>query len=336
MVVVEAATEIATLRSAASPEGLNFMTGPGRGQRHQLRQTGADVAAIADFLAALQAEQGVAGNTVAAYGRDLRDLAARLRTRGRSVLETGADDIVDWIEVLRQAGRRSSTIARRLAAARGFFRYLAQDGRIRNDPTEHIERPRLPRPLPKTLSRQATAALVESPDVGTSRGLRDRALLELLYASGLRASECLGLAPGDVNLNAGYVQCVGKARKERMVPVGEEALAWIRRYLAEARPRLLRGRRDSGHLFLSPRGAPLSRQALWQIVRRAARAAGIRARVSPHTLRHCFASHLLEGGADLRAVQTMLGHADIGTTQIYTHLPSAAVRKIYRDAHPRA
>jgi integrase/recombinase XerD len=294
-----------------------------------------DEAVIAEFLAALQAEQGVARNTVGAYGRDLRDLAARLRRSRRSLLEAGADDIVDWMEALRRAGRKSSTVARRLAAARGFFRHLGQEGRIPRDPTEHIERPRLPRPLPRTLSRQAAAALVEAPDVTTPRGLRDRAALELLYASGLRASECLGLALGDVNLNAGYVQCVGKASKERMVPVGEEALAWIRRYLAEARPRLLRARRDSGRLFLGPSGGSLTRQALWQIVRRAARAAGIRARVSPHTLRHCFASHLLEGGADLRAVQTMLGHADIGTTQIYTHLPSATIRRIYRSAHPR-
>src|SRR5262249_47896264 len=163
----------------------------------------------------------------------------------------------DWMDALRKAGRKSSTVARRLTAARGFFRHLDQEGQLRGDPTEHIERPRLPRPLPKALSPKAAAALVESPDISTSRGLRDRALLELLYASGLRATECLSLASGDVNLNAGYVQCVGKARKERIVPVGEEALVWIRRYLSEARPRLLRGRRDSGRLFLSPRGGGL-------------------------------------------------------------------------------
>jgi integrase/recombinase XerD len=292
--------------------------------------------AIADFLAALQSEQGASRNTVAAYGRDLRDLAARLRRAGRSLADASPEDVIDWMEALRKAGRRPSTVARRLAAARGFFRHLGQEGQARQDPTEHIERPRLPRPLPKTLSPQAAAALVESPDVSTPRGLRDRALFELLYASGLRATECLGLATGDVNLNAGYVQCVGKARKERIVPVGEEALVWIRRYLSEARPRLLRGRRDSGRLFLSPRGGGLTRQALWKMIRRAARTAGIRGRVSPHTLRHCFASHLLEGGADLRAVQTMLGHADISTTQIYTHLPSAAIQAMYRKFHPRA
>jgi integrase/recombinase XerD len=292
--------------------------------------------AIADFLAALQSEQGVSRNTVAAYRRDLQDLATRLRREGRALADASPDDIIDWMDALRKAGRRPSTVARRLAAVRGFFRHLGREGQIRQDPTEHIERPSSPRPLPKTLAPQAAAALVESPDVSTPRGLRDRALLELLYASGLRATECLSLASGDVNLNAGYVQCVGKARKERIVPVGEEALAWIRRYLSEVRPRFLRGRRDAGRLFLSPRGSGLTRQALWQIVRRAARTAGIRARVSPHTLRHCFASHLLEGGADLRAVQTMLGHADISTTQIYTHLPSATIRTMYRKFHPRA
>ena len=271
-----------------------------------------------------------------AYRRDLRDLAARLRRAGRSLAEASADDIIDWMEALRKAGRKPSTVGRRLAAARGFFRHLGQEGKSHQDPTEHIERPRLPRPLPKTLSPRAAAALVETPDVSTPRGLRDRALLELLYASGLRATECLTLASGDVNLSAGYVQCVGKARKERIVPVGEEALAWIRRYVSEVRPRVLRGRRDTGRLFLSPRGGALTRQALWCIIRRAARTAGIRARVSPHVLRHCFASHLLEGGADLRAVQTMLGHADISTTQIYTHLPSATIRAMYRKFHPRA
>ena len=295
-----------------------------------------DESAIADFLAALQAEQGVSHNTVAAYRRDLRDLSARLARRGRALLTASAEDVVDWMEALRKAGRKPSTIARRLAAARAFFRHLADDGYTGRDPTEHIEQPRLSRPLPRMLSPEATAALIETPGVATARGLRDRALLELLYASGLRATECLTLAVGDVNLTAGYVQCLGKARKERMVPVGEEALVWIRRYLAEARPRLLRGRRDPGRLFVSPRGGGLTRQALWQIVRRAARAAGIRTRVSPHTLRHCFASHLLEGGADLRAVQTMLGHADISTTQIYTHLPSATVRRMYQASHPRA
>src|SRR5262245_52431832 len=314
------------------PARLDVMAPP----RRSRGETAVDDPLLDDFLAALQSEQGASHNTVAAYRRDLRDLAARLSRVRRSLAEASADDIIDWMESMRKAGRRPATIGRRLAAARGFFRHLGQEGTRRRDPTEHIERPRSPRPLPKTLSPRAAAALVESPDVSTPRGLRDRALLELLYASGLRATECLTLASGDVNLNAGYVQCMGKARKERSVPVGEEALGWIRRYLSEVRPRILRGRRDSGRLFLSPRGGPLTRQALWYIVRRAARAAGVRSRVSPHTLRHCFASHLLEGGADLRAVQTMLGHGDIGTQQIYTHLTSATIRARYTKYLHRA
>src|SRR5262245_21992641 len=226
-----------------------------------------DDPAIADFLAALQSEQGAAHNTVAADRRDPREPAVRLRRANRSLAEASAEDVIAWMEALQKAGRKSSTVARRLAAARGFFRHLGQNGTRRGDPTEHIERPRPPRPLPKTLSPQAAAALVESPDVSSPRGLRDRALLELLYASGLRATECLTLAMGDVNLSAGYVQCMGKARKERIVPVGEEALAWIRRYLSEVRPRALRGRRDPGRLFLSPRGGALTRQALWYAIR---------------------------------------------------------------------
>jgi integrase/recombinase XerD len=176
---------------------------------------------------------------------------------------------------------------------------------------------------------------VEAPDVRRPRGVRDRALLELLYATGLRASECLDLRLEDLNRTAGYVICTGKGRKQRLVPVGAQALGWIERYLGDVRPRWTR-RRDAGRLFVGPRGGPLSRQMLWCVVRRAAAAAGVRRRVSPHTLRHSFASHLLEGGADLHSVQTILGHADIGTTQIYTHLPGAALKRMYDRFHPRA
>ena len=292
--------------------------------------------ALEDFLATLSAERNASRHTLDAYRRDIRDFLALLARRRVSAATAGPDDVVAWLERQRRAGRKASTIARRMAALRGFYAHQLRERALTRDPTEHIEQPRLSRPLPKTLSREAVAALVEAPDVATARGLRDRALLELLYASGLRASECLALRLGDVNRNAGYVQCVGKGRKERIAPVGAEALAWLERYLGHARPTLLGAGRDSPLLFVSPRGRALSRQALWQIVLRAARRAGLRQRVSPHTLRHCFASHLLEGGADLRAVQTMLGHADITTTQIYTHLPSAAIRRMYDRFHPRA
>jgi integrase/recombinase XerD len=206
---------------------------------------------------------------------------------------------------------------------------------VTRDPTEHLESPRPPRRLPRTLSIEDATALVESPDTARGEGLRDRALLELLYASGMRASEVLSLRHEDLNLTAGYVTCTGKGSRQRLVPVGAQALRWVRRYLDARRTSSLE-RLDPGTIFLNRSGRPLSRQGLWVILKRSARRAGLRASVSPHTLRHSFASHLLERGADLRSVQAMLGHADISTTQIYTHLPSTVVRDMYRKFHPRA
>jgi len=290
---------------------------------------------VDEFLASLQTEQGVSRHTLAAYRRDVADFVAFLQRRRRSLAQASADDVVTYLERLKGRGLKPASLARRLSAVRSFARHLLREGHVRRDPTEHVERPRSGRPLPRTLSRDGAAKLVESPDVSTSAGVRDRALLELLYATGMRASECLGLSLDDVNLNTGYVICTGKGRKQRLVPLGGEAAAWVTRYLSESRPRDTR-RRDCGRLFVNPRGGPLSRQSLWIIVRRAARSVGLTRRVSPHVLRHSFASHLLEGGADLRSVQAMLGHADIGTTQIYTHLPSATVRRMYDQFHPRA
>jgi integrase/recombinase XerD len=294
--------------------------------------------ALAGFLAALSAEHNASRHTLDAYRRDVRDFLRVLGTRRRSLDGARAADVLAWMERQRRAGRKPSTIARRLAALRGLYAHLVREGAVAENPTEHLEQPRRSRPLPRTLSPEAVTALVEAPDVSTPRGVRDRALLELLYACGLRATEALTLRMADLNPRAGYVQCSGKGRKERLVPVGGEALAWVERYLTEARPRLAAARAASSSplLFVGPRGRPLTRQSLWQIVLRAARRAGLRQRVSPHTLRHCFASHLLQGGADLRAVQMMLGHADISTTQIYTHLPSAAIRRMYDRFHPRA
>jgi integrase/recombinase XerD len=294
--------------------------------------------ALDDFLAALSAERNASRHTLDAYRRDVRDFLRVLAPRRRRLNAAGPDDVLAWMERQRRAGRKPATIARRLAALRGLYAHLLREGAVSDNPTEHLEQPRRARPLPRTLSREAVVALLEAPDVATPLGLRDRALLELLYACGLRATEALALRIADINRRAGYVQCSGKGRKERLVPVGAEALAWIERYLTDSRPRLAAARRapSSPLLFVGPRGRPLTRQSLWQIVLRAARRAGLRQHVSPHTLRHCFASHLLEGGADLRAVQMMLGHADISTTQIYTHLPSAALRRMYDRFHPRA
>ena len=289
---------------------------------------------VAEYLGTLQAEQGASRNTLAAYRRDLRDFHGFLGAR-RRLADIGPDEIVAYVERLRQRGLKPASVARRLSALRGFYRHLVREGDLPRDPTEHVDLPRPSRPLPKALSKSDALALVECPDLSRPRGVRDRALLELLYATGMRASECLGLRLDDLNLTAGYVVCTGKGSKQRLVPVGAEALARVRVYLRDVRPLYTR-RRDAGRLFLNPRGGALSRQSLWTIVRGAATTAGIRTRVSPHVLRHSFASHLLEGGADLRSVQVMLGHADIATTQIYTHLPTSALRRMYERFHPRA
>jgi len=289
---------------------------------------------IPTYLATLQTEHGASPHTLAAYRHDLADFLAFLGRR-RSLSAATPDDVVAYLGALRGRGLNAGSLARRLSSLRGLYRHLVRDAGLSRDPTELIERPRLSRPLPKTLSREAATTLVEGPDVATVRGLRDRTLLEVLYATGMRASECLGLSLEDLNLSAGYVVCTGKGGKQRLVPVGAEAMEWTRRYLREVRPLHTR-RRDSGRLFVNPRGGPLSRQSLWTLVRRAAAGAGLKRRVSPHMLRHSFASHLLEGGADLRSVQAMLGHADISTTQIYTHLPTSALKRMYHAFHPRA
>jgi integrase/recombinase XerD len=290
---------------------------------------------VVEYLGALQAERGATRNTLSAYRSDLTDFTQFLNAQHRSLRRASPDDIVGYLERLRTRGLRPASVARRISALRGLYKHLVREGELRRDPTENLEAPRRTRSLPRTLSREVVAALIESPDLKEPRGVRDRSVLELLYATGMRASECLGLTLDDVNLSAGYVVCMGKGRKQRLVPVGGEAAQWVSRYLRDVRPLYTRVR-DSGRLFVNPRGGRLSRQSLWTIVRHAAVRAGLRQRISPHVLRHSFASHLLEGGADLRSIQAMLGHADIATTQIYTHLPSATLLTMYRRFHPRA
>jgi integrase/recombinase XerD len=291
--------------------------------------------AVREFCAALQTERGASPHTLDAYRRDLAGFAAFLGRRRRSVATARVGDLSDYLEDLRRHGLGARSAARHLSAVRSFYRFLLTSGEIRRDPTEHLESPHPPRRLPRTLSIEDAGALVESPDLSAPEGLRDRAMLELLYASGLRASECLTLRFEDLNITAGYVAATGKGSRQRLVPVGAQALRWVERYVSTSRPGFVR-RSDPGTLFLNRYGCPLSRQSLWSVIKRAARRAGLRSAVSPHTLRHSFASHLLERGADLRSVQAMLGHADIATTQIYTHLPSSAVRAMYRKFHPRA
>ena len=290
---------------------------------------------VVEFLGALQTERGASRNPLMAYGRDLRGFRDFLRKAGRQVTQAGVPELTRFLAALRRRGLGGRSVARHLSAIRGLYRFLVDSGAIARDPTEHLENPRPPRRLPRTLSMPDVTALIEAPDTRRPDGLRDRALLELLYASGLRASEALGLRAEDVNFSAGYVMATGKGNRQRLVPVGAQALHWARLYLRTVRPSLVK-RADPARLFLNRYGRPLSRQALWGILKKAGRRAGVRAPVSPHTLRHSFASHLLERGADLRSVQAMLGHADISTTQIYTHLPSRVVRDMYRRFHPRA
>jgi integrase/recombinase XerD len=287
-----------------------------------------------EYLQRLQVEEGASPLTVDAYRRDLRRLAGFLASRGRTLATARPGDLIAHLTALHEAGLKPRTLARRLAAIRGLFRFGRAIGRLAEDPAASLETPRLPRRLPRALSRADAAGLVQAPAGSDPRGLRDRALLELLYGCGLRASEACTLRPGDLDLHGQFLVCRGKGARERLVPVGGQARRALLTYLETGRPALVRDR-DPGTLFVNHHGGPLSRQGLWTIVRRHARRLGMR-RAFPHALRHSFASHLLEGGADLRSVQALLGHADIGTTEIYTHLPSDAVRRMYRQYHPRA
>jgi integrase/recombinase XerD len=290
---------------------------------------------VDEFLDALQTEQGASPHTVSAYRRDLERYRAFLRREGRVPAHATVADIGRYLGLLQRHGLSTRSISRHASAMRSLYRFLLRAGRADQDPTEHLDSPRPARRLPRPLSMAKTAALIESADPTRPDGLRDRALLEVLYACGLRASECIGLRVEDVNLVAGYVVCMGKGSRQRLVPLGQTAATWVAEYLRRGRPHYVKGR-DPGTLFISRRGRRISRQTVWEIVGKAARRVGIRTGVSPHTLRHSFASHLLEGGADLRSVQAMLGHADISTTQIYTHLPSSHVLALYRRFHPRA
>jgi integrase/recombinase XerD len=290
---------------------------------------------VAEFLGALQVERGASPNTLMAYRRDLGDFRGFIERRGRDLYALTVADLAEYLGALKRRGLGNRSVARHLSAIRGLYRHLIETRVISRDPSEHLESPKPPRRLPRALSVKDVVALIESPDTSRPDGLRDRALLELLYSSGLRASEALALRVEDVNLSGGYVTPTGKGSRQRLVPVGAQALTWVRQYVKTARPRFLK-RADPDVLFVNRFGRRLSRQALWGILKKSAARAGVRASVSPHVLRHSFATHLLERGADLRSVQAMLGHADISTTQIYTHLSSGVVRDMYMKFHPRA
>jgi integrase/recombinase XerD len=289
---------------------------------------------IERYLDYLAVERGLAAGTIQAYRTDLERLARELGAR-RQVQQARREDLLRVWRAMRLAGRSPRSVARFRAAVRGFFGYLMTEGVLARDPSAKLEAPRAWRALPRVISAEQVAALLSAPDRATSAGARDAAMLELLYATGLRVSELVGLRLGDLQLDAGFLRCMGKGSKERVVPYGEQAQAALAHYMAGSRAALLRGRR-SERLFLNARGGSLSRQGFWKLLKRHARAAGIGVPLSPHVVRHSFATHLLENGADLRAVQLMLGHADISTTQIYTHVNRQRLRRLYRDFHPRA
>ncbi|HSH29358.1 MAG TPA: site-specific tyrosine recombinase XerD [Thiohalobacter sp.] len=287
---------------------------------------------IEGFLDRLWMEAGLSEHTLAAYRSDLTRFARWLAGRGRSLLQAEPADLMGYLAEQAGASRRSA--ARRLSSLRRYYRFQVREGRRPDDPTARIDSPSLGRPLPKALTETEVEALLAVPDTGSALGLRDRTLLELVYACGLRVSELVALTLPQLNLRQGVVRITGKGGKERLVPLGEEAAGWLVRYLEQARPVLLRGR-TSDSLFPGRDGAALTRQACWHRIKRYALEAGIRSPVSPHTLRHAFATHLLNHGADLRVVQLLLGHSDLSTTQIYTHVARARLQQLHGEHHPR-
>jgi integrase/recombinase XerD len=283
------------------------------------------------FLDALWLESGLSRNTLSAYRSDLDGFAAWLKA---SPVRARRDQLLGYLNDCVDRGVRPRTSARLLSSLRRFYHYLLREGLIDEDPTATLEAPKLGRTLPKSLSEEQVERLLTAPDADVPLGLRDRAMLETLYATGLRVSELVGLSLQQVNLQAGVLKVIGKGNKERLVPLGEESIEWLQRYLSGARKELL-GTHVSDALFPTARGAAMTRQAFWHNIKRYAQRAGIESRLSPHTLRHAFATHLLNHGADLRVVQMLLGHADLSTTQIYTQVARERLKQLHGKHHPR-
>jgi integrase/recombinase XerD len=294
---------------------------------------------VVSFMNYIKVEKGLAANTLAAYARDLRKFQAFAEKRGLSLEALTRDHVVDFLGDLYRQGLDSRTVARHLVSVRNLFRFALAEEAITVDPTLNLESPKTRRSLPVYLRMEDVDRLLEQPNASTPQGLRDRVILEVLYSTGLRVSELVNLKVSDLEMRMGCLRCIGKGDKERLVPVGRKALAVVQAYLGKSRPLLL-GRRGDGRavpwLIVNRFGNRLSRVAVWRLLAAYGRRAGIRARLSPHKLRHSFATHLLERGADLRSVQLMLGHADISTTQIYTHVMEERLKQVYKAHHPRA
>lgn len=295
----------------------------------------ADDSLLDEFCDVLWLEDGLSKNTLESYRRDLRQFAVWIEKRGvAGLLAAGKADVLAYLAHRMAKGTKARSSARLLSSFKRFYRHAVRSGKLEGDPTLTIDAPALPRGLPKTLSEADVEALLGAPDVRVPLGLRDRAMLETLYATGLRVSELVGLSVAQVSRDAGVVRVMGKGAKERLVPLGEEALSWIGRYLDEGRPELLAGRVAEA-MFVTSRGDAMTRQAFWYLIKRYARQAGVVKPISPHVLRHAFATHLINHGADLRVVQMLLGHSDISTTQIYTHVARERLKQLHAHHHPR-
>ncbi len=289
---------------------------------------------IDTYITYLRDVRRVSPNTVESYARDLAALAGFAEVRETPVEELDRRALEAFVRSLMTQGLSPRSVARSVACVRGFYRFLSLERKLDESPAADLKAPRAWPALPKFLDLDEVDRLLAQPDVSTPRGLRDKALIEVLYASGMRVSELVGVKPGELRLDEGYLTCLGKGDKERIVPLGDQAVNWLRRYISDGRSRLTR-QRSTPWLFVNGRGGPLSRVGVWKLLKTYGLKAGITREISPHVLRHSFATHLLERGADLRAIQVMLGHADLSTTQIYTHVLEARLRAVYDKYHPR-
>lgn len=293
---------------------------------------------LKDFIHYLIVEKGLAKNTIISYERDLKSYTKFLKNieQMTSLNDVQRTQIIHFLGFLKEQGKSSKTMARHVASIRAFHQFLLREKVVDQDPSVHIESPQLEKKLPKVLNLQEVETLLESPVIDNHFGLRDKAMLELLYATGIRVSELIGLNVGDIHITMGFVRCVGKGNKERIIPIGKAAANALNHYLQDGRKHFVSLKHPDEAFFLNHHGSRLTRQGFWKILKRLAREAGIEKELTPHTLRHSFATHLLENGADLRAVQEMLGHADISTTQIYTHVTKTRLKDVYSQFHPRA
>lgn len=293
---------------------------------------------LKDFIHFLIVEKGLAKNTIISYERDLKSYVHYLNKVENVLLLNDVQrvHIVHFLGFLKEQGKSSKTLARHIASLRAFHQFLLRDKVTDHDPSVHIETPKMERSLPKVLNLQEVEILLDSPKLNDHFGIRDKAMLEILYATGIRVSELIGLDIGDIHLTMGFVRCIGKGNKERIIPIGKTALNALQQYLEQGRPFFVNKKLREDALFLNHHGHRLTRQGFWKILKKLAKEAGIQKDLTPHTLRHSFATHLLENGADLRAVQEMLGHADISTTQIYTHVSKTRLKDVYSKFHPRA